>query len=181
MKEIHRLKILQDAIVHNLPSGHTRHHTTYCCRLLKRYHHQTDDNSEIIRLSLTVLNHDYITGNSGMAKKTRVYRVRVRTAHGGEFTYNMPVPGASKAHVASEMNSPDMAVLDVQYLYWCDIQFIGYASGDYFFTLITKSGHEFTYGPGDFGWGYLNFQFHKNVNEMTDEIERSLGYCYDQE
>ncbi|EBQ0453615.1 hypothetical protein AXP45_22810 [Salmonella enterica subsp. enterica] len=116
-----------------------------------------------------------------MAKKTRAYRVRVRTAHGGEFTYNMPVPGASKAHVASEMNSPDMAVLDVQYLYWCDIQLIGYASGDYFFKLITKSGHEFIYEPGDFGWEYLNFQFHQNVNEMTDEIERGLGYCDDPE
>ncbi|WP_140428484.1 hypothetical protein [Salmonella enterica] len=153
----------------------------HCSRLLKRYHQSDDDHSEIIHLSLTVLNHDYITGNSGVARKTRAYSVRVRTAHGGEYNYNMPVPGASKVHVASEMNSPDMAVLDVQYLYWCDIQLIGYASGDYFFKLITKSGREFIYGPGDFGWGYLNFQFHKNVNEMTDEIERNLGYYDDQE
>lgn len=110
-----------------------------------------------------------------MAKKSRVYKVLVRTAHGGEFTYNMPVPGASKSHVFSEMNSPDMAVLDIKYLYWCDIQLIGYASGDYFFKLITKNGREFTYEEGDFGWNHLNFQFHQDVNEMIEEIERSQG------
>ncbi|MBT0723098.1 hypothetical protein HH682_01310 [Rosenbergiella sp. S61] len=110
-----------------------------------------------------------------MAKKSRVYKVKVRTAHGGEYIYNMPVPGASKAHVFSEMNSPDMAVLDITYLYWCDIQLIGYGSGDYFFKLTTKKGHEFTYEAGDFGWSHLNFQFKQDVDAMIDEIERSQG------
>lgn len=111
-----------------------------------------------------------------MAKKTRLYKVRVRTAQDGEFTLNKPIPGASKIHVFNEINSINMAVLHIEYLYWSDIQLIGYDPSDYHFEVKTKNGYEFSYFQGDFGWEHLNYQSQQDVSEMIDYMEREQGY-----